>query len=149
MKQVKVCECCGHKSTVYSHNLNATLASALKKIVYAYYSEIPIYRRPLNLQKDLDLTKNEYNNFQKLQYFGAVLKVSGGWFPTLYGIAFIFNNYRLPKKVKTLNGEVLPYSHEAWQGENYDIVSLTDVLPNGTNQRPEFTAQAAPKNLFD
>lgn len=149
MKQVKVCECCGHKTTVYSHCFNATLASALKKFVCAYYSGVPIYRRPFNLQKDLDLTKNEYNNFQKLQYFGAVIKLKNGWIPTGLGVGFLNGNISLPKKVKTLNGEVLPFSHEAWVGEKYVTVCISDVLPNGTNQRPEFTAQAAPKNLFD
>lgn len=82
MKQRQTCEHCGHTTYEYKHKINKPLISAL----YQLYMK----GQPTNLQKGLILSKNQYNNFQKLQYFKLVEKVKGTslWFVTEKGKDF-------------------------------------------------------------
>jgi hypothetical protein len=123
----KECPSCGHITCVYSHHLNKPLVAALRQLVDFYEER----RKPANLQKNLSLTKNQYNNFQKLQYFFLAQRAgSKGWVPTEEGIDFIRGRIRVGTTALTLNGEILPYHHGAWEGRN--LVSKTvkelDVL---------------------
>lgn len=55
------------------------------------------------ISKDLGLTKNEYNNFQKLRYHGLIAHVegeSGHWLITRRGSEFLTGSLKIPIKVK-------------------------------------------------
>ena len=69
-----------------------------------------------NLQKDLNLTKNQYNNFQKLQYFGLVERYKKGWEIRQKGIDFIEGKIAISDKAMTFGGEVVLPPHKAWNG---------------------------------
>ena len=136
MKFHVTCPTCGHQATAYKHKLSKPLVSALRQLV-KFYEECG---GPCNLQKDLDLTKNQYNNFQKLQYFDAVQRIEAGWFPTTRGIAFIKGKTGLPLRVATIESEVLPEDHEVWldskvQPTNVWINEIDDVE---YKKRPEY-----------
>lgn len=104
MKQVEICKECGHKRVAYKHHLNKPLANALAQLVEFYKKN----KRPANLQKDLSLTKNQYNNFQKLQYFELVFRLpASGWIPTNKGEQFIFGEAPSPTSVTTIESEII------------------------------------------
>lgn len=65
MKYSETCSCCDHTVTAYTHILNKSLVEALIQLVDFYN----VKKCKCRLQNDLNLTKNQYNNFQKLQYF--------------------------------------------------------------------------------
>ena len=113
MKYSDVCTQCDHVVTAYTHNLNYQLVGALEQIVLFHLKQ----DRVCNLQKDLDLTKNQYNNFQKLQYFGLVEHTEKGWNPTEKGIGFIRGKSVVYNKVATYGKEILPNDHVAWKSE--------------------------------
>jgi len=110
MKYSKQCGCCGHLVTAYSHNINAQMVQALEQVV-DYYMK---YSKGCNLQKHLKLTKNQYNNFQKLQYFGVVVNTETGWIPTRLGVGFIRGEMAIMNPVATFGKEILGQFHEAW-----------------------------------
>lgn len=110
MKYSKQCECCGHLVTAYSHNINAQMVQALEQVL-AYYSK---KGKGCNLQKDLTLSKNQYNNFQKLQYFKLVANTETGWVPTQLGMGFINGDNVIMNPVATFGKEILDQFHEAW-----------------------------------
>lgn len=82
-EEIQYCECCGAKLTGRWESLTAGLVDTL--ILFARNVQLR-NRNKIHLQNDLNLTKNQYNNFQKLRYFGLVAKVkdeeklkSGHW----------------------------------------------------------------------
>lgn len=58
-------------------------------------------RNSIHLQKDMELTKNEYANFQKLRYNGLVAHAeeTGCWLMTRRGAKFLKEEIDLPKGV--------------------------------------------------
>lgn len=120
----KECPVCGHITCVYSHHLNRALVSALRQLVDFYEST----RNPANLQKNLSLTKNQYNNFQKLQYFNLVHRAgSSGWVPSMNGMRFIHGEMRIRNTALTFGRQILSYDHEAWQDRKYRLVGVVDI----------------------
>jgi len=105
------CDCCGHQTTAFSHNLNAQLIQALDQLNDYYFKN----HRGCNLQKNLNLTKNQYNNFQKLQYFNLVTRVEDGWIPTIVGTKFLQGDITVENPVATFGKEILNRYHEAWR----------------------------------
>ena len=103
------CRCCRQPIMKHKHSFSKSLANILLqacnrfKIGYAFH-----------LQKDLKLTKNQYNNFQKLRYWGFVSKhfengkrKGGYWFLTCEAVRVIKEGKLFAKKVITFNNEVL------------------------------------------
>jgi len=125
MKYHEKCHHCGHQLTAYTHNLNKALVNALAQLVFFYHKE----RSPANLQQDLDLTKNQYNNFQKLQYFGLVRRTKDGYYPTSKAISFIAGTTPCYNKVATLGKTVFENDHPAWKTTNVDpeLVMVWDI----------------------
>lgn len=80
----------------YKHTLNSNLVLALVKFVQ--------YGKPAKL-KDLDLTINQHNNFQKLQYWGFVKKEKGLWILEQKALDF-FAGIRVQRSVWTYRGGV-------------------------------------------
>jgi len=83
MKYKETCKCCGNEVKLYRYTINKPLLQALAQLYK--------HGGMADLQKDLNLTKNQYNNFQKLQYFSLVEKtsISGVWQITKLGIDFV------------------------------------------------------------
>lgn len=144
---IKACKCedCPGKITAYTHNLNKSMVGALRQLVDFHEKN----RRAANLQKDLTLTKNQYNNFQKLQYFGLARRLEHGWTPESLGIDFIYGGGVVMVPAATLGGEVLLPWHEAWNFHKRERRSVTihDIDQLSYKQRPEY-AQEKANSLF-
>jgi len=102
--KLKFCDCCGAKIVEYKHTFNKALATGLCKLYESGGG-------PINL-KDLSLTRNQWDNFQKLRYWGLVRKyyredgtrADGVWEITEKGLEFIFG-ISVTKSVWTYRGE--------------------------------------------
>lgn len=68
-------------------------------------------RNSIHLQKDLDLTKNQYANFQKLRYNGLVAHAeeTGCWLMTRRGAKFLRQEIDLPKGVLIFRNRIQKY----------------------------------------
>ena len=141
------CHCCGHIKVAYVHYLSTSLVKALRQLV-DYYDNT---RKACNLQNDLSLTKNQYNNFQKLQYFNLVKMTDIGWFPTLQGIQFIKGKEESVDMIATIESEVLDFNHEAWKTHNGSPkpVMIWDIDKDSWKQKVEYQAEKSQQiNIF-
>lgn len=130
------CYHCGHIKVGYVHYLTKPLVRALRKLV-DYYDNT---KKSCNLQENLELTKSEYNNFQKLQYFNLAKRTDIGWFPTLQGIQFIKGKEESVDMIATIESEVLDFNHEAWKTHNGkpSPVMVWDIDKDSWKQRVEY-----------
>jgi hypothetical protein len=97
------CDKCGHTQNHHSHSLSQGLVSGLRKFAEASRGN------PLNL-KEAGLDRNEWDNFQKLKYWGLVTPTkakSGIWTVTELGFQFLAGLVALRKTKITLNGKVV------------------------------------------
>lgn len=104
MKTDIECHACGAKVVKYSHNFNSGLAIALTKLKKIGGK---------SALKDLDLTVNQFNNFQKIQYWGLVEKYheAGIWKITKDGDKFLAGG-EISKKVLTFRGKRIAFGDE-------------------------------------
>ncbi len=139
MKYSKHCDHCGNKVTAYTHSLNVPLVKALRQLVDFYDRN----RVPCNLQKHLNLTKNQYNNFQKLQYFKLVHRDIDGYVPTRLGTGFIEGNAEILNPAGTLGKEILDVGHEAWTTHNKRrmTVNVKDIDEISWKRREEYAEE--------
>ena len=108
MKEKKICDCCGAKIVEYKHSFSKALAIGLYKLYAA--------GTPINI-KYLGLTRNQWDNFQKLRYWGLVAKTTdesgnrkgGCWEITSVGVNFIEKNIGIIKSVWTYRGETVRF----------------------------------------
>lgn len=110
---VELCPHCGAKMKAYWHKLTPLLVRTLVKF------RVGVNEKGMNkvhLQDDLDLTKTEYNNFQKLRLHGLVAKykeegqhINGYWLLTRRGSDFLNGTLDIPKRVKTFRNKVVDY----------------------------------------
>ncbi len=102
MSEANCCTTCGAKIVEYKHSLVPGIVSALRTL-YATTKD------PINLNA-LNLTRNQWDNFQKLKYWDLVKQVggkkSGIWQITTVGIQFVEERITLQKSVWTYRGEV-------------------------------------------
>jgi len=92
-----------------------SLSKGLIKTLGAFAEASIRKNNKVHLQKDMTLDKNQYNNFQKLRYFGLVAKIKdtpGCWLLTTRGSDFIFRDKYIPKKVKVVNNHKVDESEE-------------------------------------
>jgi len=88
----------------YKHGLSEGLLRGLEKIGRAGVD------KPINL-KELALTRNQWDNFQKLRYWGLVVQSSSGklksgiWAITQTGMDFLRGKVSRSKSVWTYRGE--------------------------------------------
>lgn len=122
------------------------MVNALRQLVDWYEST----KLPANLQKDLNLTKNQYNNFQKLQYFGVVQRTEKGWYPTVSGIEFIYGREKIPNRVATIESDVLPDGHPAWNTtEKFPVLmGVTEIDHTSYKQRLEYQEEKSPQMSY-
>jgi|TARA_R110000803_G_scaffold74353_1_gene138393 hypothetical protein len=112
MKESKYCEHCKAKMVEYKHGFSKPLATGLWRLYKAGGT--------VNL-KDLNLTRNQWDNFQKLRYWDLVapayretgLRMSGCWYITPVGIEFIENGTAIKKSVWTYRGETVRFAGDA------------------------------------
>ena len=128
----KTCECCGAKIVEYKHVLNVGLVNAL--------FELSKYKYPTPLT-DLDITRNQWTNFQKLRYWGLVAKEvhvdgtgTGNWYVTAGGRAFIDNQLPCNKNVWTFRGN--------FQRFGSDTVYFRDIFDPHYRNRKEYAADS-------
>lgn len=108
-KEQAICPCCNSEIVVRKESLSKGLVDTLVK----FYLECRLYATfELHLQDETDLTKNQYNNFQKLQYFGLVAKTdkTGVWSLTPNGRAFIEIGKMLAKYAYVFRNRVVETS---------------------------------------
>lgn len=114
MEQIHThCPNCGASMKSFNHTLSSGIVSALiKAIRYVQRTN----KNEFHLQKHLvDLTKNEYNNFQKLRFHGLVAKIDGKagyWLITKRGGSFLRGELGIPKNVQTFRNKVISHSGE-------------------------------------
>lgn len=112
MEEIKICECCGQKIRGRWESLSKGLVRDLIKL---YSKVVETQKNEVHLQRDLDLTKNQYNNFQKLRYFGLSVKVKekpGYWLLTRRGADFLTKGEKISKKVYVSNNQITEHSVE-------------------------------------
>jgi hypothetical protein len=122
-----VCPHCDAKIVKYKHNLTPGLVSGLLVLHRTT-------RDPINL-KELNLTRNQWDNFQKLRYWGFVAKVGGQktgvWQITAAGINFCNGIGAVQKSVWTYRGSVTEYEGK--------LVTLKDITgEDGPHYQREF-----------
>jgi hypothetical protein len=120
MSKSEVCECCGAKVVEYMHSLNKPMVESLLKLRVAGWKA--------NIDK-INLTSNQRNNFQKLQYWGLVEKYyeggerkAGVWKLTIKGGLFLDGEIGIQRHVITYRGKVRNYL-----GDEMNVSDFVDV----------------------
>lgn len=103
------CPNCNAQLKRWKHTLTPGLFEILLKCIRA------VHRKGVNefhLQDDLNLTKNEYNNAQKLRYHALIAKSDrkGYWVITTRGGQFLRGEIAIPDKVFTFRNKVEGHS---------------------------------------
>lgn len=128
----KYCECCGAKMVEYVHVLSKGLVRCLAKLAVAGGG-------PLSIADDLKLSKSEYTNFGKLQYWQLVehadpqVERGGIWKLTTAGWAFVSGELALQPRVWTYRGRVVRFENAA---------ITIDQVTGGWKYRPEYAREA-------
>ena len=112
------CAHCGASMKIYKHSLTIGIVETLKKVALAIKTK---GENDIHLQKEVELTNNQYNNFQKLRYFGLVHHVkkdgkvkAGRWLITRNGWEFLKGNMRIRRWTKTFRNQI----YEVPAGDN-------------------------------
>jgi len=134
----KYCNECGAKIVEYKHSFSAALAYGLHRL---YLEGIPI-----NI-KHLGLNRNQWDNFQKLRYWGLVEKsineigkrIGGCWSITQHGIDFIEGRVPIQKSVWTYRGDSLRF-----EGNTVFFIDIHDV---SYRQRIDYSSEAQPHGV--
>lgn len=132
----RLCPHCGASMMEYKHGLSTGLVAGLVKLYR--------HRKPVNI-KVLGLTRNQWDNFQKLRYWELVRKYTppgerpkgkgGVWTITQYGIDFVEMRTSAPKFVWTYRGERMRY-----EGDPVFIKEVDALY----RVKPDYSADAVP-----
>ncbi len=112
--QTAECPHCGAAMKEWHHTLSVGLVICLIKAIKF------VKNRNINKfhLRDLELTQNEYNNFQKLRFHGLIAHAdkdnikSGYWLITTRGGQFLRGEVSVPKRVKTYRNQVIGHDTE-------------------------------------
>lgn len=126
---------CDASMNEHRHGLSQAMLLSMKAL-YARAGD-----QPLNI-KELKLTRNQWDNFQKIKYWGFVLEVpnskgkkkQGVWRLTPHGIAFMKGNVQTQKNVWTYRGTPISFEGE--------VVTIFDVFPTAYRKREDYQADA-------
>jgi hypothetical protein len=135
MKDKVICPHCGATMMEYKHTLSEALVIGLTRLGQ--------YKYPVNI-KELKLTRNQWDNFQKLRYWGLCGQVkdiegrrkNGVWGMTLKGRKFLRCEIAIPYAVYTYRGERVKSDESKFR-------SIVDVLP-GYRYREDYVNDAEP-----
>jgi hypothetical protein len=131
------CPHCGANMAVWSHRLTPGLVSVLVKAIEFVHRT---NRNRFHLQKDLDLTKSQFTNAQKLRYHALIAKTDdeGYWLITARGGAFLRGEIKVPATVKTFRNRVIEHGTEL-----VSIRKFRDAVPY-FETREDFRENATP-----
>ena len=130
----KLCEHCGAKTVKYKHTFSKALAIGLYKLYQSGATAINL--------KNLGLTRNQWDNFQKLRYWGLVAqarrpdgtRLNGEWIVTPEGVEFIERGTGIKKSVWTYRGDVTEFEG--------DMCFFLDVHEAEYKKRTQYAAEA-------
>jgi hypothetical protein len=119
------CPHCGASLKIWRHSLSKGLVDTLIDFIKAVKKK---GKNSIHLQEDISLTKNQYNNFQKLHYFGLVAKDDknpGHWLITRWGGEFLRGERKIEKFALTFRDEL--------KGREGELVGISDYFPDEFN----------------
>lgn len=133
-KDFKRCETCGASMMEHRHNFSVAMLEGLERLSG--------FEGPTNI-KILGLTRNQWDNFQKIRYWGLVQKsydisgkrIGGAWEITDKGRQFLLNEISIPRVVWTYRGE--------WERDEKKMVFAREIF-DGYKTRPEYAEEAVP-----
>ena len=137
MKKAKHCELCNAKIVEYKHSFSKALATGLWRL-YLTNAEVNI--------KNLKLTRNQWDNFQKLRYWGLVApcyrdsgsRLNGVWKITASGKEFVEKGAAIQKSVWTYRGKTVRFEG--------DTVFFLDIHDHQYEQRDSYSNNSRPHN---
>jgi hypothetical protein len=137
MKNNKHCEHCNAKMVEYKHSFSKALATGLWRLHIA--------NGIVNI-KDLGLTRNQWDNFQKLRYWGLVAqsyrddgtRLNGQWHITKEGADFVEKGTAIKKSVWTYRGKTVRFDG--------DTCFFRDAHDVTYETRNTYAANAVPHN---
>ena len=154
---IEYCSCCGAKLTGRYERLSKGLVLNLLKIRAKVLHESEKANKLVNkvhLSNDLNLSKNQYNNFQKLRYHGLIAHYkdpitkeyeSGYWIVTKRGNQFCKNELFVPKKLLIFRNRIQERSEEK--------INFRDVLTEENTphwyQKEDYKMDFLDTNDFD
>ena len=136
---IGICPHCGAKMKEYNHVLSIPLCKALVKLYnHSLQGEIPV-----NI-KCLKMTRNQWDNFQKLRYWDLVSKYvdqngkrkGGEWKITKRGIDFVKGIIRIKNHVTTYRGERIKYYGSK--------VRIESVVEDNYRKRRDYAKDSTP-----
>lgn len=127
-KKLEICPCCGRKIVIYQHRFNHLLMYDLLCLDKAGGTSTLG-----KLKSRFAMTPSEYNNFQKLAYFGLVKKENRSYVITELGRNFLKGTQGCPSYVKTRINDVVDRGPE---------VSYEDAMVAFQN-RKQYESQVA------
>mgnify|MGYP003627574068 CR=1 FL=1 len=124
------CKCphCGASMEKRPHRVSKGLVQSLVKFKVKVCE---LDRNSLHLQTDLDFTKSQFTNFQKLRYHGLIAKCydketkvrqSGYWLLTRRGNSFLKGEISIPIRVLTFRNRIVE--------KDENKVSVKHILSN-------------------
>lgn len=148
MKYVTTCETCDHRVSAFTHHLNKPLVNVFIRFVEEYLRR----QEPVNPNREIKATHNQLANWQKLRYFDLIKEADGDgkWVPTSIGIDFYYNDVAVLTPVATINAEVIPDDHEAWETHTRDRQwkTIREIEETHYKTRPEYQAEKSPQQTF-
>lgn len=130
-KEVERCPHCNAKIVEYKHGLSKVLVRSLVKVA----------KRGAGAHRISEfLSKSEYTNFSKLQYWGLAEKADGGerggvWKVTQLGLEFIKGHIQLRQYAWSYRGELVRFD-----GNRIYVMDVT----GGWKYRPDYAREARP-----
>tara|TARA_R110001606_G_scaffold397588_1_gene574508 strand:+ start:122 stop:658 length:537 start_codon:yes stop_codon:yes gene_type:complete len=128
-KEKSLCPCCGANLNGRDERISKGIIVNLVKFREQALKSIMLRNlNKVHLAQDLNLTNNQYNNFQKLRYHGLIAHYknpitkeyeSGHWLLTKRGNRFAKNEIAISKKVVIWRNKIVERSEE--------IVKMSDV----------------------
>jgi len=134
-KQDERCPHCNASMAVYMHSLTKAQIRPLAKLANAGGG-------PLSIADDINLTKSEYGNFAKLQYWDLAEKEGdsergGRWVITETGKQFVKGEIALQRSVRVHRRQVLR--------REGPMIYITDAT-GGWKYKPQHIADSVPYN---
>lgn len=141
------CPHCGASMSKYWHRLSKGLVITLIEFKQAVLQK---RENKIHVPKDVSLTKNQYNNFQKLRYHALVAKArtasgaheSGFWVLTRRGNQFLNGEIAIPEKVQTFRNKITDKSEKR--------VLISEVLKGEQkvwDEKPDFLESAPDSDI--
>jgi len=142
-REKRCCPTCGASMVEYKHGLSKALVEGLVRLFRQ--------RKPVNLSV-LSLTRNQWDNFQKLRYWDLVAKYredggvpgkGGVWTITSKGIDFVLGRIIVPRHVWTYRGERRRYDgadigiSDVWKGAMPDYEFMSDYAKKAVSVVPD------------